>query len=27
VDICADCLDLSMGLLERDEIDKFLAEW
>ncbi|MEN9785176.1 MAG: hypothetical protein RLZZ299_440 [Pseudomonadota bacterium] len=27
VDVCADCLDLSMGLLEREEIDRFLASW
>ncbi len=27
VDVCADCLDLSMGLLEREEVDKFLAAW
>jgi hypothetical protein len=27
VDACADCLDLSMGLLEREEIDRFLATW
>jgi hypothetical protein len=27
VDVCADCLDLSMGLLERDEIDRFLSAW
>lgn len=27
VDVCADCLDLSMGLLERQEIDRFLANW
>lgn len=27
VDVCADCLDLSMGLLEREEIDRFLAAW
>ncbi len=26
-DVCADCLDLSMGLLEREEIDRFLATW
>ena len=27
LDVCADCLDLSMGLLEREEVDKFLASW
>lgn len=27
VDVCADCVDLSMGLFERDEIDRFLATW
>lgn len=27
VDVCADCLDLSMGLLEREEVDRFLATW
>lgn len=27
VDICADCLDLSIGLLEREEVDRFLATW
>ncbi|MCB9796190.1 MAG: tetratricopeptide repeat protein [Alphaproteobacteria bacterium] len=25
VDICSDCLDLSLGLVEREEIDRFLA--
>lgn len=27
IDVCADCLDLSMGLLEREEVDRFLATW
>lgn len=27
VDICSNCLDLSMGLLEREEVDRFLATW
>ncbi len=27
VDVCADCLDLSMGLLEREAVDRFLAAW
>lgn len=27
VDVCADCLDLSIGLLEREEVDRFLATW
>lgn len=27
VDVCADCLDLSNGLVERDEVERFLASW
>ena len=27
VHVCADCLDLSLGLLEREEVDRFLASW
>jgi tetratricopeptide (TPR) repeat protein len=27
VDVCADCVDLSSGLLEREEVDRFLASW
>ena len=27
IDVCADCVDLSMGLLEREEVDRFLATW
>lgn len=27
VDVCTPCLDLSIGLLEREEIDRFLAAW
>jgi hypothetical protein len=27
VDICSDCLQLSLGLLEREEVDQFLAAW
>jgi tetratricopeptide (TPR) repeat protein len=27
IDVCADCIDLSMGLLEREEVDRFLAAW
>lgn len=27
VDVCADCMDLSVGLLEREEVDRFLAAW
>ena len=27
VDICSDCLQLSLGLLEREEVDTFLAAW
>jgi len=27
VHICSECLDLSLGLLEREEVDKFLAAW
>ena len=27
VEICSDCLDLSLGQLEREEVDNFLAAW
>ena len=27
VDVCTECVDLSSGLLERDEVDRFLREW
>jgi len=27
VDVCADCVDLSIGLLEREEVEHFLAAW
>lgn len=27
VEICSTCLDLSLGQLEREEVDKFLAAW
>jgi tetratricopeptide (TPR) repeat protein len=27
VHICSECLDLSLGLLEREEVDRFLAAW
>ena len=27
VDICNHCLELSLGLVEREEVDKFLATW
>ena len=27
VDVCSDCLQLSLGLLEREEVDRFLAAW
>ncbi|MCB9761894.1 MAG: tetratricopeptide repeat protein [Alphaproteobacteria bacterium] len=27
VDICASCLDLSLGLMEREQVDRFLAAW
>lgn len=27
VDVCADCVDLSVGLIEREEVDRFLAAW
>jgi tetratricopeptide (TPR) repeat protein len=27
VDVCARCLDLSLGLLEREVVDQFLATW
>lgn len=27
IDVCASCVELSMGLLERDEVDRFLAAW
>jgi ATP-dependent protease Clp ATPase subunit len=27
VDICSKCMKLSLGLLEREEVDRFLATW
>jgi tetratricopeptide (TPR) repeat protein len=27
VHICSECLDLSLGLLEREEVDRFLSAW
>jgi tetratricopeptide (TPR) repeat protein len=27
VDVCSSCLQLSLGLLEREEVDRFLATW
>lgn len=27
VDICSHCLELSLGLMEREEVDRFLAAW
>lgn len=27
IDVCSSCVELSMGLLERDEVDRFLAAW
>jgi len=27
VEICSECLDLSLGQLEREEVDRFLAAW
>ncbi len=27
VDVCGECLELSSGLLEREEVEKFLATW
>jgi hypothetical protein len=27
IEICSECLDLSLGQLEREEVDKFLAAW
>lgn len=27
VDVCSECLDLSSGLLERDDVERFLANW
>jgi tetratricopeptide (TPR) repeat protein len=27
VDVCAECVDLSIGLLEREEVEQFLAAW
>ena len=27
VNICSGCLELSLGLLEREEVDKFLTAW
>tara|TARA_B100000575_G_scaffold229408_1_gene190316 strand:+ start:70 stop:1656 length:1587 start_codon:yes stop_codon:yes gene_type:complete len=27
VDVCSECLDLSLGQLEREEVDRFLAAW
>ena len=27
IDICSECLDLSLGQLEREEVDRFLAAW
>lgn len=27
VEVCASCVELSMGLLERDEVDRFLSTW
>ena len=27
VEICSECLDMSLGQLEREEVDRFLAAW
>ena len=27
VDICSECLEFSLGLMEREEVDRFLAGW
>lgn len=27
IDVCSHCIQLSLGLLEREEVDRFLAEW
>jgi hypothetical protein len=27
VEVCNHCLELSLGLLEREEVDRFLASW
>lgn len=27
IDVCSSCLQLSLGLLEREEVDRFLAAW
>lgn len=27
VDVCADCMDTSLGVIEREEVEKFLREW
>ena len=27
IEICSECLDMSLGQLEREEVDKFLAAW
>ncbi len=27
VEICSECLDVSLGQLEREEVDRFLSAW
>jgi hypothetical protein len=27
VDICSNCLQFSLGMLEREEVDRFLTTW
>lgn len=27
VDVCADCMDTSLGVIEREEVEKFLRDW
>lgn len=27
VDVCADCMDTSLGVIEREEVEKFLRQW
>ena len=27
IEVCSGCLDLSLGQLEREEVDRFLAAW
>ena len=27
VDVCTECIDLSIGLMEREDVERFLATW